>query len=133
MHVYMLFHSFLPMPTNKHDLPPGSSAQQVIYHRTGRAFLVTLGVISLASLSTGMWLFSLAAPYFYWFAVPTTFVMGYLFLSCECDPIFAAQECEKGKWDVGYAMYTRSQRIALKKLTVEKLRPVKKNALFWYF
>ncbi|CAM9651150.1 unnamed protein product, partial [Ectocarpus sp. 8 AP-2014] len=58
-----------------------SDEEKIMYHETGRCFLVTLGVFSVASLMTGMWLFTVAAPYFYWFGGPTAFVMGYLLLS----------------------------------------------------
>ena len=37
----------------------------------------------MAALSAGMWLFTFAAPFFYWFGAPTAFIMGYLLLSCE--------------------------------------------------
>lgn len=56
---------------------------KLMYHKTGRTFLVSIGILSVAALSTGMWLFTFAAPFFYWFAAPTAFIMGYLFLSCE--------------------------------------------------
>ncbi|CAM9274163.1 unnamed protein product, partial [Laminaria digitata] len=55
--------------------------EKTMYHKTGMGFLVSMGVCSLAALSAGMWLFALAAPYFYWFGVPTAFLMGYLLLS----------------------------------------------------
>ncbi|CAM9202326.1 unnamed protein product [Ectocarpus fasciculatus] len=58
-----------------------SDEEKVIYHKTGRCFLVTAGVLSVAALSAGMWLFTFAAPFFYWFAAPTSFIMGYLLLS----------------------------------------------------
>ncbi|CAN0201179.1 unnamed protein product, partial [Pylaiella littoralis] len=58
-----------------------SDEEKVIYHKTGRCFLVSTGVFSVAALSAGMWLFTFAAPYFYWFAAPTAFIMGYLLLS----------------------------------------------------
>lgn len=44
---------------------------------------MTAGVVSVGALSAGMWLFTFAAPFFYWFAAPTAFIMGYLLLSCE--------------------------------------------------
>ncbi|CAB1118495.1 GT2 [Ectocarpus sp. CCAP 1310/34] len=58
-----------------------SDEEKVIYHKTGRCFLVTAGVVSVGALSAGMWLFTFAAPFFYWFAAPTAFIMGYLLLS----------------------------------------------------
>lgn len=60
---------------------PPSDAEKVMYHKTDKCFLVTMGVLSLSSLSAGMWLFTLSTPYFYWFGLPTTFMMGYLLLS----------------------------------------------------
>lgn len=54
-----------------------------MYHKTGRVLLVSAGVFSTTALSAGMWLFTFAAPHFYWFGAPTTFLLGYLLLSCE--------------------------------------------------
>ena len=61
----------------------GRTLKKVLYTKTGRAFLVSAGVFSLLALSTGLWLFTIAAPYFYWFGAPTTFLMFYLLFSCE--------------------------------------------------
>lgn len=66
---------------------------KLMYHKTGRWFLVSTGILSVTALSTGMWLFTFAAPYFYWFAAPTTFIMGYLFLSCELGEKARSRVC----------------------------------------
>ncbi|CAN0441529.1 unnamed protein product, partial [Hapterophycus canaliculatus] len=60
-----------------------SDEEKVMYHDTGRSLLVTLGVVSVVALMSGMWLFTLAAPFFYWFGAPTAFIMVYLLISCE--------------------------------------------------
>ena len=55
--------------------------EKILYHETNRLILVVMGVISMVSLSAGMWLFSFSAVYFYWFGLVTAFFFGYLFLS----------------------------------------------------
>lgn len=53
------------------------------YYKSGRLVLIVFGVSSVVVLLTGMWLFSLSATYFYWYAVPTFFAMIYFASSCE--------------------------------------------------
>ncbi|CAN0293996.1 unnamed protein product, partial [Hapterophycus canaliculatus] len=68
------------------------------------------GVLSVAALSAGMWLFTFAAPFFYWFAAPTAFIMGYLFLSYlgvavwgkNFDPEDHAARIRKARYDHFY-------------------------------
>ena len=40
-----------------------------MYTHTNRVLLYTFGVVSFLSLSTGMWLFALSSPPFYWYGV----------------------------------------------------------------
>ncbi|CAM9165587.1 unnamed protein product [Scytosiphon promiscuus] len=58
-----------------------SDVEKVMYHSSGRSFLVILGVVCVGALMSGMWLFTLAAPFFYWFGAPTAFIMMYLLIS----------------------------------------------------
>lgn len=67
-----------------------------MYHTTGRGLLVSAGVLSMTALLAGMWLFTFAAPYFYWFGAPTAFIMGYLLLSCAYTETWrACREIER--------------------------------------
>lgn len=55
---------------------------QVLYEKTGRKGLVVSAVIAFVALSWGLWLFTLITPAFYWFGVPTTFVVFYTASHC---------------------------------------------------
>lgn len=41
------------------------------------------GTLTFVITTAGMWLFTIASPNFYWFAVPTAFLMFYLVFHCE--------------------------------------------------
>lgn len=56
---------------------------QVSYYTTGRFFLVLFGTAAFCTLTAGMWLFTIASPYFFWFGGPTVFLMVYLICHCE--------------------------------------------------
>lgn len=75
---------FLAPTHSHHPYHMRMPTSQELYFKTNRVFLIPMGIISVASLSTGMWLFTTSSPYFYWFGAPTTFLVGYLLLSCEC-------------------------------------------------
>lgn len=66
--------------------PPASprALSQVLYHKSGRLLLVSCGLIAFYTMSVGMWLFTITSPYFFWFGVPTVFLMFYLICHCEC-------------------------------------------------
>eukprot|EP00903_Cladosiphon_okamuranus_P008151 g7850.t1 len=57
---------------------PPSEQEKAFYHKTGRAFLVTAGTLSFLITSVGLWLFTLASPYFFWFGAPSAFLLFYL-------------------------------------------------------
>ncbi|CAM9884978.1 unnamed protein product, partial [Hapterophycus canaliculatus] len=44
-----------------------SDREKVLYHKTGRAFMVTNGIAAFITVTLGMWLFTIASPYFFWF------------------------------------------------------------------
>ncbi|CAN0457872.1 unnamed protein product, partial [Hapterophycus canaliculatus] len=50
---------------------------QVLYHRTGRTWLVACALVAFVALSWGMWLFTIVTPAFYWFGVPAAFLVFY--------------------------------------------------------
>lgn len=56
---------------------------QVLYYRTGRFVMVAYGFIAFFCMSVGMWMFTIASPFFYWFGAPTLFTMIYLFCHCK--------------------------------------------------
>ncbi|CAM9352108.1 unnamed protein product, partial [Choristocarpus tenellus] len=58
-----------------------SNDEKELYLVTNRCFLVTCGMISLVTLSAGMWLFVLSSKYFYWFGAAAAFFMTYLLIS----------------------------------------------------
>ena len=60
-----------------------STAFQVSYLNTGRTFAVTSGIIAFCTAMVGLWLFTIASPYFFWFGAPTMFLMCYLMFHCE--------------------------------------------------
>ena len=57
---------------------------QVLYYSTSRAAVLTLGSIALLVVLAGMTLFTISTPIFYWFGVPTVFVLVYACCHCEC-------------------------------------------------
>lgn len=58
---------------------------QVMYLRARRVLLLPFGIIAFAALAAGMSLFTLTSASFYWFGVPTVFLMVYLGFHCELE------------------------------------------------
>ena len=56
---------------------------QVHYRSSGRPFLVATGTLTFVITTAGMWLFTIANPYFFWFGAPTVFLMIYFVFHCE--------------------------------------------------
>ena len=56
---------------------------QVLYQRSGRAFLLFFAFFSAYYTCGAMALFTVSSPYFYFFGVPTVFALVYL--SCHCE------------------------------------------------
>eukprot|EP00903_Cladosiphon_okamuranus_P011009 g10398.t1 len=55
-----------------------SDDEKVLYDRTGRLGLVACAIVAVIALSSGMWLFTLVSPAFYWFGAPSAFIVFYL-------------------------------------------------------
>ena len=60
---------------------PPTNKEKVMYHKSGKVLIVSMGVFSFTALVLGMWLFALTSPYFYFFCVVALFIMIYLFVS----------------------------------------------------
>jgi len=60
---------------------PPTDEEKVLYHKSGKGLIVSMGVFSFSALILGMWLFVLTSPYFYFFGAVALFVMVYLFVS----------------------------------------------------
>ncbi|CAM9911429.1 unnamed protein product, partial [Ascophyllum nodosum] len=56
---------------------PPTDEEKVLYYSTSRAAVLTLGSIALLVVLAGMTLFTVSTPIFYWFGVPTVFVLVY--------------------------------------------------------
>lgn len=52
--------------------------EKVMYYRACRLFLLPFGILSFTALAAGMSLFTLTSVWFYWFGVPTFFLVLYL-------------------------------------------------------
>ena len=68
--------------------PPLSPAQ-VLYYNSGRKLLIPTAVLAFLTLSTGTWLFTIVHPAFYWFGVPSVFLI--IYLGCHCEQSSAAK------------------------------------------
>jgi len=60
---------------------PPTDKEKVMYHKSGKVLIVSMGVFSFTALVLGMWLFALTSPYFYFFCVIALFIMIYLSVS----------------------------------------------------
>lgn len=56
---------------------------QISYYTTGRFGLITCALMSFITLTTGMCLFTIVTPAFYWFGGPTVFFI--IYLACHCE------------------------------------------------
>ncbi|CAM9907274.1 unnamed protein product, partial [Ascophyllum nodosum] len=52
--------------------------EKVLYYNSGRKLLIPTAVLAFLTLSTGTWLFTIVHPAFYWFGVPSVFLIIYL-------------------------------------------------------
>lgn len=57
--------------------------EQVLYYDSGRFLVIPCALVSFITLSTGTWLFTIVHPAFYWFGLPSAFLMFYL--GCHCE------------------------------------------------
>ncbi|CAM9620212.1 unnamed protein product [Ectocarpus sp. 6 AP-2014] len=60
-------------------LPCGpSDEEKVLYHKSGRLTMLSTGFVSFCTLLTGMSLFTMSSPHFYWYGAPTIFVVVHI-------------------------------------------------------
>ncbi|KAF9773213.1 hypothetical protein IL306_009018 [Fusarium sp. DS 682] len=65
----------LVLPTAPNDI------EKLDYINMGRYVFFFFGILSFLALGAGMWLFTITAPFYYWYALFATIICVYLFLS----------------------------------------------------